>query len=127
MIVSYKGGTLFEASERGHEITVDLPADKGGTDRGMMPPELLLASLGTCIGIYVTGYCKQVGIDCDGLTVELSQERLENPLRIGAMHATVHIPGGIPEDRRHAMQKVAESCMVHQTLCNQPELTIQLD
>jgi putative redox protein len=33
---------------RGHEITVDEPVDDGGTDKGPMPTELLLAALASC-------------------------------------------------------------------------------
>lgn len=126
MRITYKTGTRFAVETRGHDITVDLPPDKGGTDQGMTPPELLAASLGTCIGIYVTQYCKQIGVNSDDTTVDVKWEMEEQPLRIGRLQATVNIPGGVPPERRNAIQKVAEHCLVHQTLCNMPELDIEL-
>ena len=127
MKVSYEGGTKFTAETRGHKIAVDLPPEKGGTDTAMTPPELLAASLGTCIGVYVTGYCKQAGIDCEGLTVEVASEIVQDPMRVSRLHAKVRVPKGIPESRRQAVKKVASSCLIHATLCSLPELLIELE
>lgn len=126
MKISYEGKRQFTASERGHSITVDLPEAKGGEDTGLTPPELLSASLGTCIGVYVTSYCESVGVDCTGMTIEVKQDMAENPNRIGRLHAKVHIPGGVPENRMAAVKKVAGHCLIHQTLCSLPELTIEI-
>lgn len=37
-----------EATIRGHNVTIDRPADKGGTDTGPMGGELFLAAVGGC-------------------------------------------------------------------------------
>lgn len=124
--IEYKGGIRFAASTRGHEIVVDLPPAKGGTDEGMTPPELLVASFGACIGVYVTGYLNQVGLNAEGTTIEVNYETAEDPLRIAQLHAKVTIPGGIPRERRAAVQRVAEKCLIHQTLCFTPAVTIDL-
>jgi uncharacterized OsmC-like protein len=126
MKITYEGGMRFTAEERGHTITVDLPPAKGGTDQGMTSRELFEASLGACIGVYVADYCERVGLNCDGLTVEVTSQRVENPARLGTLHAKVTVPAGIPENRRAAVQKVAQSCLIHATLRNQPEMMIEL-
>ena len=38
----------FAIHSRSHSILCDQPAENGGEDSGMTPPELLLASLGSC-------------------------------------------------------------------------------
>jgi len=48
--VVYSGGKRFEAIARNHRLISDQPLEDHGTDRGMTPPELFLAALGTCIG-----------------------------------------------------------------------------
>ena len=126
MIVRYEGGMKFSAESRGHKVTTDLPGDLGGTDSAMMPPELLAASLGTCIGVYVAGYLKKVDIPPDGLTVEVDYDKTQDPVRIGRISAKVTIPDGVPEERRAAVRKVAEQCMIHNTLCNLPEVELVL-
>jgi hypothetical protein len=40
--VTYRSGVQFEAEARGHRIICDQPADAGGEDAGMTPPEFLL-------------------------------------------------------------------------------------
>jgi uncharacterized OsmC-like protein len=54
--VHYVAGVRFEAEARGHKILCDQPADNGGSDAGMTPPEFLLASLGACAGYYAVQY-----------------------------------------------------------------------
>ena len=41
-------GYKARVTVRGHEVTVDEPADDGGTDQGPMPTELLLGALASC-------------------------------------------------------------------------------
>ena len=48
--IQYFGVVRFEAEARGHKILCDQPAENGGSNAGMTPPEFLLASLGTCAG-----------------------------------------------------------------------------
>ena len=124
--VRYLGDKRFSAEARGHKVMTDQPAEKGGTDTAMTPPELMVSSLGACIGIYVTQYLKQTGVDPSGTTVEVKYETAAEPLRIGRMHARVEVPAGIPENRRAAVHKVAEHCLIHQTLCAEPDVVIEI-
>jgi len=126
MKLTYEGGLRFVAERRGHTISTDLPRDKGGTDLGMTPTELLIVSLGGCIGIYVADYCRNVGLNCDGMTVEVSLEVVESPRRIGRFRIALNVPAGIPEKRRAAVKRVAEHCFIHQTFLHPPEMTIEL-
>jgi uncharacterized OsmC-like protein len=125
MKISYQNGMRFDAETRGHQITVDLPPEKGGENMGMTPPELLTAAFGACIGVYVVSYLQSVKVDTTGLTVDVAYEQVKDPLRIGRLHAKVHVPAGIPEERKAAVHRVAENCLIHQTLCNEPEMEIE--
>jgi len=44
--VRHLGDAQFEAEARGHRVVSDQPADNGGYDEGLTPPEFLLISLG---------------------------------------------------------------------------------
>jgi hypothetical protein len=50
--VEHLGSVQFEIKARQHTIECDQPPGNGGYDEGMTPPELLLASLGSCTGFY---------------------------------------------------------------------------
>lgn len=121
------GGTQFTGSARGHSIKIDLPAEHDGTDTGLMPGELLLASLGSCMGVFVTRYCKTAGIDCEGMTIDLESEREDNPRRIARIRASIKIPAGVPEERRAALHRTAEACLIHETIRMSPHLTIDIE
>jgi len=79
IVTYYKGDMLFESHMGDHLLTIDVPADMGGEDRGPTPPQLFVASLGSCIAAFVAEYCYQHGIDNTGLTVEMSFEKASNP------------------------------------------------
>ena len=42
----------FAIQTRSHTILCDQPAENGGDDAGMTPPESMLASLGSCAAFY---------------------------------------------------------------------------
>src|SRR3982750_652810 len=67
LAVEYRGGASYACKTRGHELITDLARDQGGHDRGMTPPELMLASLGSCAAYYATQYLKAHGLDTTGL------------------------------------------------------------
>ena len=46
--VEHLGAVQFEIKARQHTIACDQPAENGGYDEGMTPPELLLASRSCC-------------------------------------------------------------------------------
>ncbi len=55
--VSQLDGVKFAVQARTHTIICDQPSENHGTDEGMTPPELLLASLGSCAAFYVQNTC----------------------------------------------------------------------
>jgi len=126
MKVLYEGGTKFAATVRGHKVVTDLPSDRGGSDEGMTPPELFIASFGACIGVYVTQACKQLGINPLETAVEVTWETANDPKRIGKLHAVVSIPAEVPSEHRVALLKAAESCLIDQTLRHPPEISIEI-
>jgi putative redox protein len=48
--VEHLGDVQFEIKAGQHTIYSDQPVESGGHAEGMTPPELLLASLGSCAG-----------------------------------------------------------------------------
>ena len=66
MEIEYAGGTKFTAKARSHIVVCDQPVESGGLDTGMTPPELLLASLGTCVAYYALQYLKTRDLSLDG-------------------------------------------------------------
>ena len=126
MIVEYAGGMRFVARHRGLEAVSDQPEDGGGGNAAMTPTELFVASLGMCVAVYVVGYAKRHGIPVEGLTVEMDYQIAEAPRRVGRMAVKVKLPHPIGEDQRTVLQRVADQCLVHNTLTHPPEVAISL-
>ena len=124
--VTWDGGARFTADIRGHKVTVDQPPQGGGQDAGPTPLELLPAALGTCVALFSKQFLVTRGLDATGLQVQVFTAADSNPHRIGRFEVTVSIPGGVPEQYRAAMVRVAESCTVHHTLTHHPEIAVEV-
>ncbi len=122
----YKGNMLFESQIGKHTLTIDVPAGMGGSDRGPIPPDLFVASLGSCIGAFVAQYCENNGIDDTGMTVDLSFEKASDPTRLVNLKATVNLPQGDCAKRVKAIERVAEHCPVHATIKTMEGLEITI-
>jgi len=56
---------------RGHEIIIDEPEAMGGTDEGMNPVEITLASLAGCLSITTAFLAKKMKIEIDSLSIDV--------------------------------------------------------
>ncbi len=122
----YKGDMLFESKIGRHSVLIDVPAGMGGSDRGPIPPELFVASLGSCIGAFVAQYCEKNGIDDTGMRVDITFDKADDPTRLANLKATVMLPHGDCKARIRAIERVAEHCPVHATIRTMEGLEIEI-
>ncbi|MGC9521585.1 MAG: OsmC family protein [Anaerolineae bacterium] len=122
----YKGNMLFQSKIGNHSVNIDVPAGMGGNDRGPTPPELFVASLGSCIGAFVAQYCEQNGIDDEDMRVEITFDKADDPTRLVNLKARVLLPNGDCGARIKAIERVAERCPVHSTIRTMEELEIEV-
>ena len=80
--VEHLGAVQFEIKSRQHTIASDQPPENGGYDEGMTPPELLLASLGSCAGFYAAQYLRKYKLATEGTKVRVKAEKVKDPPRI---------------------------------------------
>ena len=126
IITLYKGDMLFESKIGKHSVIIDVPDVMGGSDRGPQPPQLFIASLGSCIGAFVAQYCEKNGIDDEGMTVEMSFEKAPDPTRLINLKAQVLLPKADCSKRIRAIKRVAEHCPVHATINTMENLEIEI-
>jgi uncharacterized OsmC-like protein len=119
------GGMKFEVTARRHAVICDQPADNGGTDAGMTPPEFLLVSLAGCAGYYAAEYLKARGLIID-LNVRVSAEKATQPARLGRFKITVSTPG-LSERHQTGILRAVKSCLIHNTLLGSPEIDVAVD
>ncbi len=119
VIIKHLGDVKFDASVRGHHVVCDQPADNGGKDEGMTPPEFMLVSLGTCAGFYAAQYLKTRGLPAEGLEVKVSAEKAKQPARLGSFRIEVLAPA-VGGEHEAGLMRAVKACLIHHTLLNTP-------
>src|SRR5215469_7560810 len=116
----------FFIHSRHHTVICDQPADNGGSDEGMTPPEFLLASLGSCAAFYAVQYLKTRNLAMGGVEVTVDAEKLKAPARLGNFRIEVHCPVPLTDEQQQGLVRSVHSCLVHNTLMSVPEIAIDL-
>ncbi|MGD1106226.1 MAG: OsmC family protein [Terracidiphilus sp.] len=124
--VSQIEGVKFDIQARSHKIVCDQPADNGGADSGMTPPELLLASLGSCAAFYAAEYLRTRKLAQSGVEVSVTAEKLKQPARLGNFHIQVTSPVPLTAEQTESMMRCVHNCLVHNTLLSPPEIKIEI-
>lgn len=124
--VEHLGGVQFEITARQHRIVSDQPAENGGFDEGMTPPELLLASLGSCAGFYATQYLKKHQLAAEGAIVRVSAAKATNPPRMNDFRIQVEIPQEISDQHCKSIEDTVRHCLIHNTLLNAPSILLKI-
>jgi uncharacterized OsmC-like protein len=119
--IRHLGDVQFEAEARGHRVLCDQPAENKGADRGMTPPEFLLASLGTCAGYYAAQYLKTRSLPTAGLEIKVHAEKATRPARLGTFRIEVFAPE-VPEEHEDGLLRAVDACLIRNTLLNAPQV-----
>jgi uncharacterized OsmC-like protein len=116
----------FAIQSRSHTVICDQPAENGGEDTGMTPPEFLLASLGSCAAFYAVQYLKTRNLAQSGVEVTVTAEKLKQPARVGNFLIHVVCPVALTEEQTEGLMRSVHHCLVHNTLLAPPEIKIEL-
>jgi ribosomal protein S12 methylthiotransferase accessory factor len=125
MIVTLPGGKRVDTQIGRHVIRTDQPASAGGEDSAPTPFDLFLASIGTCAGIFVAGFCQKRELPTEG--IRIAQRNHVDP-ETGALlrvELDVVVPPGFPEKYLEALVRVADQCKVKKTVQAQPVFEVK--
>ncbi len=124
--VSQLEGVKFAIVARSHTVISDQPAENGGADSGMAPPEFLLAALGSCAAFYAAEYLRTRDLAKEGVEVTVTAEKLKQPARLGNFHVRVTSPAALTPEQTEGLMRSVRHCLVHNTLLSPPEIAIEL-
>jgi ribosomal protein S12 methylthiotransferase accessory factor len=122
--VTFPGGKRVDASFGGHLVQTDQAVTHGGTGTAPEPFELFLASLATCAGIFVLGFCEARQIPTTGLRIVQRHRFDQATHRLERVELELLLPNAFPEKYRNAVAKAAEGCKVKKTLTSPPEVAV---
>jgi putative redox protein len=122
--VTFPGGKRVDAQLGRHVIHTDQPPAQGGNDEAPAPFDLFLASLGTCAGIYVLGFCQARGLSTDAIELVQRHETDETG-HLTKVTLDILLPPSFPEKYRVAVARAAENCRVKKALAAPPEIAVR--
>lgn len=120
------GPTIMVGRARGHSSFTDVPEDKGGTDTAMLPPEMLCAALANCIGMVIALTCREEGIDCVGMTVDVQAEPNEEQARLENFVVNIKMPGSLTDEQRAKVEEAAKQSKVRGTVAAGTDLSVTI-
>jgi putative redox protein len=125
--VEHIGAVQFEIKARQHTIACDQPAENGGSDEGMTPPELLLASLGSCAAFYAAQYLRKFKLATEGTHVLVTADKVKDPVaRIDNFRIEIETPLELSDQHRAGVERAVHHCLIHNTLLHPPQILIDI-
>jgi putative redox protein len=120
MIIDFPGGSRVDAHFGNFTVATDQPPVASAPT----PFAVFLASIGTCAGIYVLGFCRQRGLSADGIhIVERVHSNPHNGM-VEKIDLEIQVPPTFPEKYRDSLVRTAELCAVKKHLENPPKFEI---
>jgi putative redox protein len=125
MTITFPGGARVDAQLGSNLVRTDQPREGGGEGSAATPFATFLASIGTCAGIYVLGFCRQRGLSTDG--IRLTQRMEPDPATglIGRIAIDIHVPPDFPEKYHAALVRAADQCAVKKHLERPPSFEVR--
>ncbi len=125
MVITFPGGARVDAHFGPYVVRTDQPPQGGGQGSAPTPFATFLASIGTCAGIYVLGFCKQRGLPTDGIRIV---QRLQvNPINgmVSKVMLDIQVPPEFPEKYHAALVRSAEQCAVKKHMEMPPQFEVK--
>ena len=125
MIVTLPGGKRVDTRIGKHVIRTDQSVESGGEDSAPAPFDLFLASIGTCAGIYVAGFCHKRNLPTEGIRIAQRNHVDPETGTLLRVELDVLVPPGFPEKYLDALVRVADQCKVKKTIQAQPSFEVK--
>lgn len=120
MIIDFPGGARVDAHFGQFTIQTDQPPVASAPT----PFATFLASIGTCAGIYVLGFCQQRGLPTEG--IRIIQRMHSDPFsgQISKIDLEIQAPPSFPVRYLPSLIRSAELCAVKKHLENPPKFDV---
>jgi putative redox protein len=120
MLIDFPGGSRVDAHFGSFTVHTDQPPEASAPT----PFATFLASLGTCAGIYVLGFCQQRGLSTEG--IQIVQRIHSNPSSgmVDKIDLEIQLPPTFPEKYKQAVIRSAELCAVKKHFETPPQIDV---
>jgi ribosomal protein S12 methylthiotransferase accessory factor len=120
MVIDFPGGSRVDAHFGPFTVMTDQPPQASAPT----PFATFLASIGTCAGIYVLGFCQQRGLPTDGIRIVQRMHADRFSGMIGKIDLEIQVPPTFPEKYTQALIRAAEMCAVKKHFERPPQFDV---
>ncbi len=120
MIIDFPGGSRVDAHFGNFTVATDQPPVASAPS----PFEIFLASIGTCAGIYVLGFCQKRNLPTDGIRIVEQIDHNPTTHMVDTLSLEIQVPAGFPEQYRDSLIRSAELCAVKKHIETPPVFKI---
>jgi ribosomal protein S12 methylthiotransferase accessory factor len=125
MVISFSGNAKVDAQFGSFTVHTDQPVMGGGDASAPTPFELFLASIGTCAGIYVLGFCRQRGLPTEGIQLVEKIQRSPVSGMVEKIGIEIQVPPEFPEKYYDALVNTASLCAVKKHIEKPPVFEVK--
>ena len=102
---------------RGHEFVADEPTERGGTDLGPTPTELLASSLASCSAITMQMYAGRKEWPLDEVSVDVTiEQRKDDTGKRTAFVKRLSMAGDLSQEQVERLKQISSKCPIHKLL-----------
>ncbi len=124
MVINFPGGKKVDAHFSGVTVKTDQPVLAGGGGTAPAPFDIFLASIGTCAGIYVLGFCQQRGLETEGIRIIQRNRSNRMTGMVEEIDLEIQVPPAFPQKYYDALVRSADQCKVKKHLVTPPHFNV---
>ena len=110
----------------GSSFATDAPVDNNGRGEAFSPTDLLAAALGSCMATIMGIVAQKMGINLEGMTINVKKHMSENvPRRVARLEVRIEAPLSADHPERRVLESAALSCPV--SLSIHPEIEVPIE
>ena len=126
VVLRQVSASASEATMGKHQVLVDRPVSKGGSDLGPMGGELFLSAIGGCFMSNLLAAMKARDAEISDVGTEVTGSIVDSPARFVAVDIYVTAENGDGELLEHLVKIADRGCIMMNTLRDKLELTIRI-
>ncbi|OGN89667.1 MAG: osmotically inducible protein OsmC [Chloroflexi bacterium RBG_13_48_10] len=124
MLIDFPGGDRVDAHFGPFTVMTDQPNKSGDLGSAPAPFSLFLASIATCAGIYVLGFCRQRNLPTEGMRIIQRSNRNSQTGMVESVDIEIQTPPNFPEKYLPSLVRSAELCAVKKHLEKPPVFNV---
>lgn len=127
--VMYLGDLRTESEhlQSGSKMITDAPVDNRGKGEAFSPTDTVANALATCMIIVMGIKAKDLGVDIEGASAEVTKTMATDPRRISKIEINIQFPSNYSEKERKILENTARNCPVMHSLHSEIEKEISFN